>query len=313
MGIVFIILAVLIFACLIVGAAMQPAKPLYTASELKRRAHHSKIAAADAELLAVYPELTTFFRGVRAALFVLLVAFLIGVWGWLGVVIALIAGVLYPVISRIGGIQRGGRDLYERSEPWLIACAHKYKKLLHAFREPANIPHDKPLKVHSREELSELIDHSRELLSEHERLFITSALTFSDRTVETVMTPRDDIQTVKHTEFLGPLVLDELHGFGHSYLPVITEDIDNVVGVLHLEGLLSLDIKRSATAEKAMERRVEYIQPDVSLERALALFLQTKQHLLIVRSETHETVGLVTLADVIGALVGRHVEQGGDA
>jgi CBS domain containing-hemolysin-like protein len=105
----------------------------------------------------------------------------------------------------------------------------------------------------------------------------------------------------------GPLVLDELHALGHSLLPVINKNLDNDVGILHLRDLLSLDIRNSMTAESAMEKKVFYINQNDTLEHALAIFLKARHHLCIVTNDALETVGLVTLEDVMEALIGRRI------
>jgi CBS domain containing-hemolysin-like protein len=112
---------------------------------------------------------------------------------------------------------------------------------------------------------------------------------------------------------LGPLTLNDLHKTGHSRLPVINGDIDHVVGILNLKGLLALDIKRSTTAEKAMDPKVYYIRADQVLQHALAAFLRTKHQLFIVVNEYRETVGLLTLEDAIEALIGRKIVDEFDA
>ncbi len=88
---------------------------------------------------------------------------------------------------------------------------------------------------------------------------------------------------------------------------MIKGDIDHVVGILHLRDLLSLDVRRSVTAEKAMEKKVYYIHQNDTAEHALAAFLKTRHHLFIVINAQRETVGLVTLEDVLEALLGRQI------
>src|SRR5690606_10649404 len=126
----------------------------------------------------------------------------------------------------------------------------------------------------SREELQELIGQSKEALTQDERLLLVSALDFRDKKVASVMTPRNVIDFIKKSEFLGPLVLDELHALGHSRLPVIDEDLDHIIGILYLHDMLSLDIRKSTTAEKAMEAKVFYIHENDTLRKALAAFLK---------------------------------------
>jgi CBS domain containing-hemolysin-like protein len=127
------------------------------------------------------------------------------------------------------------------------------------------------------------------------------------------MTPQSVIKYIDKKEFLGPLVLNDLHKHGHSRLPVINDDINHVVGILYLKDLLTLDVKKSATAEKIMEPKVYYIRADQTLGHALAAFLKTHHHLFIVVNEYRETVGLLTLEDVIEALIGRKIIDEFDA
>jgi CBS domain containing-hemolysin-like protein len=102
-------------------------------------------------------------------------------------------------------------------------------------------------------------------------------------------------------------VLDDLHKTGHSRFPVTDGDIDHVIGMLHIQDIFTLDAKRSVTAEKAMEPRVFYIREDQTLDHALVAFLRTHHHLFIVVNEFRETVGILSLEDVIEALLGRKI------
>jgi CBS domain containing-hemolysin-like protein len=56
-----------------------------------------------------------------------------------------------------------------------------------------------------------------------------------------------------------------------------------------------------------MQPRVFYIRENHSLEHALHGFLRTRHHLFIVVNEYRETVGLLSLEDVIEALLGRSI------
>lgn len=308
MGIFLLIVSVLVFAVLVAVTAMHPTRPRQSLAELKRRLKKSEVVAVELDRHELHAAMTTLLRSIRAVLLVLLVCLLIGAlgWGW-GIATSIIVAVIYPGLARIGVVLKWGRLLYTRIEPRLLDVAAKFEKLFHGLREPTQEIHAMPLQFHSRDELAETIERSGEVLSDKERGLLASALVFSDKTVDSVMTPRSVIDFIQQSEFLGPLVLDELHALGHSRLPVINKDLDHVVGVLHLRDLLSLDIKRSVTAEKAMEKKVYYIHEDDTLEHALSAFLRTRHHLFIVINQNRETVGLLTIEDVIETLIGRRI------
>ena len=80
-----------------------------------------------------------------------------------------------------------------------------------------------------------------------------------------------------------------------------------MIGVLHIKELLTLREKTTQTAGQAMEKKVYYINQDQTLDHALAAFLKTRHHLFIVVNGYRETAGIVTLEDVIEALLGREI------
>jgi CBS domain containing-hemolysin-like protein len=58
-----------------------------------------------------------------------------------------------------------------------------------------------------------------------------------------------------------------------------------------------------------MDARVLYVYQDDSLQQALTTLVHGHSHVLIVTNESGETVGLVTLSDVIEALIGRPLHE----
>lgn len=307
MSIFLVVLAVVFFVCLVLAAAMQPVRPILSLAELKRRSKTSDAYVLELDRYELHAALATLLRTIRAVLLVITASLLIGALGWFGTIISLIIAIFYPTFGRIGGVRRSGADIYKRVEPRLLDFSARFERVLNAFREPTTALHEAPRKFESKEDLADLIEHSKEIIGDNERALIAAALAFPDKKVSEIMTPKSVIDFIKHSEFLGPLVLDELHALGHSRLPVIAEDLDHIVGVLHLRDLLSLDVKRSATAEKAMEPKVFYIREDDTLEHALAAFIKNRHHLFIVINKNRETVGLLTLEDVMEVMIGRKI------
>lgn len=302
------ILAVLFFAGLVLASAMQPVRSQHSLKELQRRAKKSNVYTVDLDRYELYPAVVTLLRILQALLLVAVTCLLVVAFGWFfGVVFAIFAALFYGSLARLSGIKKSATSLYVKIEPKLLDFAARFIKVLEALREPSIKIRESVPKVHSQEELSDLIEHSGEVVGENERRLLTAALAFSGKKVKSIMTPRAKIDSIKHTEFLGPLVLDELHALGHSRLPVIKKDLNTVVGILHLRDLLSLDVRNSMTAENAMEKKVFYINQNDTLEHALATFLKARHHLFIVTNDALETVGLVTLEDVMEALIGRRI------
>lgn len=307
MFVFLLILTIIVVVCLVVVAAIQPSISSLSLFELRRRAEsNDTVAQAHLRRADLLGDVISAIRAKVAILLVASVVLLLLTFGWvLGTILSLIVALEYAVVARAPFIQSFADKIYQRFEPAWLSGAEKHPGIFRFLRSVTRTSDDRQLG--SREELQHLVASSENILTADERRLVVHSLSFGDKLVETVMTPRSMMSTIEHGEFLGPLILDELHKAGHSRLPVIHGDVDHVIGILHLQSLLALDIKRSVTAEKAMEPHVFYIRHDQTLQHALAAFLRTHHHLFIVVNEFRETVGLITLEDAVEALIGRKI------
>lgn len=310
---IMLVAIVVIFICLLILVTAMTIRPSeYSQFELERR-HRSGDAEIERqrERMLYFDDLVSLQRAVGALLLVVSVILLVVAAGWLiGILLAVVLALEYGAFARIGFVHRTAQNIYDKYEPAVIAFIKRYPKVLVVLRTLKTAPPD--VSLHSREELLDLVSRaSGQVLSHNERALVTNGLTFVDRKVSEVMTPRSVIDTIKKGEILGPLVLDDLHKTGHSRFPVIDGDLDHVVGVLLLRDVLTLDTSRKHTAkvETAMDPKVYYIHENQSLEHALAAFLKMRRHLFVVVNEYRETVGILCLEDVIEALLGRKIND----
>ncbi|MBC7943496.1 CBS domain-containing protein [Candidatus Saccharibacteria bacterium] len=310
-----VVMTVIVFLSLVVVSGVRPAQTRLSVFELERRSKSGdKSAQIDLQREQLLPDVMSLQRVLTALLLVLTVLLSVTAFGWLiGTAVALVVALEYGAIARVPIIQHKSQKLYEHIEHHALELIKRFPFIVSILRNVPSEAHGIHRGIDSREELQHLVDQSGSILSPDEKKLIVHSLSFSQQLVSSVMTPRSVIDSIKKSEFLGPLTLDELHKTGHSRLPVIDGDIDHVIGTLHLQSLLTLDIKRSVTAEKAMEARVFYIRQDQTLQHSLAAFLRTHHHLFIVVNEFRETVGLLTLEDVIEALLGRKIIDEFDA
>ncbi|RWZ78306.1 MAG: CBS domain-containing protein [Candidatus Microsaccharimonas sossegonensis] len=308
-----LIVTILLFCTLVIVAGLHPTPYLVSQFELQRRSHTSHEAKWQHRRETLLPYVYGAIATKLAVILVGYIVFSILTFGWaLGIIIAIAGTLLYPTVAHQGPINRLSQRIYNRYETPYLDIVERLKPFFNVVRA-VSIPYVEPYhRFDSRQELQRLIEQSGNVLSDDEKKLVVSGLSFAEHTVESIMTPKSMMKTIKKSEFLGPLVLSEIHELGHSRLPVIAEDIDHVVGVLYSNDLLSLDIKKSVTAEKAMEAKVFYIRHDDTLERALAAFLESRHHLFIVINEMRETVGLLTLEDVIEKLIGRKIVDEND-
>lgn len=309
MSFYLLFLFALAFIMLLIMAAIRPRHSTLNIFELERRAEigdsHAKKALAREKMLG---DVVSLQRVLIALLQVTVFVLAELTYGfYFGIFMALVVALFYGSIARLGIIKKLAQKVYKHSERHVLKLIEKAPILLRFLRSAPMSTGSHVLHIDSRQELQHLVAESDGVLTPEEKKLIVNSLSFNDQLVKSVMTPRESIYSVKKSEFLGPLTLDDLHKTGFTRLPVISSDIDHVVGILHLEGLLALDVKRSMTAEKAMEPKVYYIHENQTLQHALTEFLSTRHYLLIVTNKDRHTVGLLTLTDVIEALIGRKI------
>lgn len=134
---------------------------------------------------------------------------------------------------------------------------------------------------------------------------VEQALQFGDKTVSQILTPRRVVKTVSANDNIGPLLLDELHKSGHSRFPVYEGKPDNIVGILYLRTLIKK--KAEGLVPKTMSKQVCYVHEDQPLTEALQAILKTHQQLFIVVNSFEEYVGIVTIEDIMEAIVGKPI------
>jgi CBS domain containing-hemolysin-like protein len=202
--------------------------------ELRRRAENSDHHAA--ELVGKQLLLQDVISNLKIKVAFLLVALsflLVATFGaFIGMILIIVILFEYGALARLRFIKKLSSRLYGLLESKLLIIAQKSASIMKFIRsdvEPENIFH-----LGSRQELEHLIDQSEGVLTSDDKRLVVHSLAFGDTLVSRIMTTAGEIASIKKTEFLGPLTLDDLHRTGHSRLPVIGSDIDHIVGVLHL-------------------------------------------------------------------------------
>lgn len=142
-------------------------------------------------------------------------------------------------------------------------------------------------------------------LSADELRIVRHALSFGDKKVLDIMTPRSVISKVKADDVLSPALLDELHKSGHSRFPVFSDQPEEAVGLLYIKDLLEL--KKHAKVSELMHRPVYFVNENRELDHVLQAFIRTKQHLFLVVNSFAEITGLVTIEDVIEQVLGKPI------
>ena len=139
-------------------------------------------------------------------------------------------------------------------------------------------------------------------LDEHESQLIRAAIEFNDLEVEEILTPRVDIEAAPDTcamEELGTLFAAS----GYSRLPIFTDTIDNIIGVVHEKDYYA-GRSRGVKQVSALVTPVVYTTGTTKISSLLRTLQRTKSHMAVVVDEYGGTEGIVTLEDILEELVG---------
>jgi len=161
-----------------------------------------------------------------------------------------------------------------------------------------------------KEKSSLSVDHlsqALELTSEgdttrEEQKILEGIVSFGNTDTKQVMRPRIDIFALDE-EMKFPEVLEEIKKNGYSRIPVFSEGIDKVTGVLYVKDVLPY-IDRKTYNWVALIREPYFVPENKKLDDLLAEFQEKKNHLAVVVDEYGGTSGIVTLEDIIEEIVG---------
>ena len=156
------------------------------------------------------------------------------------------------------------------------------------------------------EEIRSLIDigGGEGLIDQQSVEMIQSILELSETVAREVMVPRTEMIAVSSDSTIDE-ILELVMKHGHTRMPVYTDNIDNIVGVLNVKDLLRFWSKPIVLKDIVPILRKAYFIPETkSIHFLLHELKEMKSHMAIVIDEYGGTSGLVTLEDLIEEIVG---------
>lgn len=151
----------------------------------------------------------------------------------------------------------------------------------------------------SKEEMIAVLNNGN--LEKPEKEMMENIIDFDELLAREVMIPRPNIFAIQKNETIESL-LNKKNITTYSRVPVYDEDLDDVIGILHIKDLLLLQDK-SVTAESLMKEA--YFVPDTKKVSQLFMEMKTNNnHMAILIDEYGGVSGIVTLEDLLEELVG---------
>jgi magnesium and cobalt transporter len=140
-------------------------------------------------------------------------------------------------------------------------------------------------------------------LDRHERLLIANVLRLRETTAYDVMVPRADIVAMR-VDLTLEQVIDQIRSDGHSRLPVYREQLDEIVGMVHIKDVFAYVGKPEAFSLEAILRRPLMVAPQVRVLDLLLQMRQSRMHMSLVVDEYGGIDGLVTIEDLVETIIG---------
>jgi putative hemolysin len=157
----------------------------------------------------------------------------------------------------------------------------------------------------SEEELKIMVEQSEEhgVIETEEKQMIHNVFEFADTVVRKVMTPRLDITAIEADVSVDELIVTVTNS-GHSRLPVYDDNLDNIVGVVHVKDVLKGITSGSPTSIRDLMRAPFFIPENKRVDDLLTEFRRNKTQIAVVRDEYGTVVGIVTIEDLVEEIVG---------
>ncbi len=172
---------------------------------------------------------------------------------------------------------------------------------------------DKQSPLHSRRELgviiSEHIDHADSELDDDEVEIIRGALQLSEKRVNDILTPMEDVYWLTpDTKFTDKRV-DEIKEIGRSRIPVFNRRQTRCHGVLLVKELVDVDFdEKDYRVDDFTLHPVHVVGSKTALDTLLRKFLSVNTQLIPVTRDDR-IIGIVTIEDLIEEIVGQEIED----
>jgi magnesium and cobalt transporter len=140
-------------------------------------------------------------------------------------------------------------------------------------------------------------------LDRHERLLIQNILRLRETTADDVMVPRADIVAMRADLTLAQTI-ERLRGEGHSRQPVYREQLDDIIGMVHIKDVFAYVGRPEAFSLEAILRKPLMVAPRMRVLDLLLQMRQQRMHMALVVDEYGGIDGLVTIEDLVETITG---------
>ena len=158
------------------------------------------------------------------------------------------------------------------------------------------------------EDIIEDNGNSVESIDDGTKKIFKNIIQLNDKCIEDVMIPRADIDAVSSSIKINQLITF-INKTKHSRIPVYDENLDKVIGMVHIRDLFekinkTAKVKRDIKISKSIVRKILFSSPSMRILDLLLKMRSEQIHMSIVVDEFGGTNGLVTIEDLVEEIVG---------
>ena len=155
--------------------------------------------------------------------------------------------------------------------------------------------------------------HENGVLQESEAEMINNIFTLDQKEAKDIMTHRKQIMALDGTCSLQE-VLAEIRDMGYSRYPVYLDDVDNIIGIIHIKDILNqmldqTNMEQQLTKINDLIRPASFIPETRNIDVLFKNMQSQKIHMVIVVDEYGQTSGLVTTEDILEEIVGNIFDE----
>ncbi|MEH6583901.1 MAG: HlyC/CorC family transporter [Halioglobus sp.] len=157
----------------------------------------------------------------------------------------------------------------------------------------------------SSEELRTIVTEAGQLIPIRHRGMLLNILDLEEVSVDDIMVPRNEVYGIDLDDS-DDEILRCIQNSSHTRLPVWRDDINNIIGVLHMRNISRI-LDKNGLDRAALEREMEqtyFIPESTPLHTQLLNFQKKKHRLAVVVDEYGEVMGLAALEDILEEIVG---------
>lgn len=165
----------------------------------------------------------------------------------------------------------------------------------------------------SREELKTLVIENDLINPDVHQKMMINVMNLDHINIEDVMVPRNEIQGININDDWD-VIEKQLVNTYLTRLPVYVDNIDQVIGILHIRTILTMLKNQNLDVNKLKRilRKPYFVPETASLSAQLREFQKKERRMGLVVDEYGDLVGLVTLDDILEEIVGKFTSEPGD-